>query len=846
MLNWQQVCDLANNKAKELNLEGEYLDRLKFEFKEIEKQGANSVWCNLYNENYKYKTNKNGLVLPWILGLTDVDPLTSKHQIIQQTDVPDIDFDCVPEAREHIKEYAAKKYGSEYTCSVGTWMTYKFKMALKDVFRAYGATNEQSKEVNEITTTLPDDVDELKDGGFSSCSGCKTKHNSTVCPKCGSEDTDDITFGKMLAEYDYFNEFYKKNTDYVDMAVRLVGKIKSLGKHAGGLIISSKPLFGNIPMAKSKGQWSSLWTEGRNTQLSKLGFVKWDVLGLKTLGYISDCCKLIEKTRGYKFDILPWLRQDKNNNIIGRYEDDKGATHEIRMDDKEVIQMINDLRTETVFQFETDVQRGILSNKVKDYYDLQVFNAMGHPGPMAMIPDYAKRRDDLSKSWVSEEHPEMAELFAETYGIIVYQEQLQAAWQKFADFTEPEAEAARKAVAKKWKDKLKPVEAQWMIGATRILGKKWAEFYWKRFVSFGRYAFNRSHSTSYIMIAWFTAWFKVHFAPEWWASVLSKCDPKPRAKYMNVARSEGINFGNINVESMSAKFSVDPTTLSITPGLLGMKGLGEKSLAKVQMEGKYSNIDEFIAANGRSKILMQRLILLGAFKKYHNNVKATWMWYLYNYAGSDEETKKIREYVKEKLSISDEENQKLKEIQIAAFKKEYPKRKIPNKILNYRKKIDDDRESVMALFPDDYTNEDILRFEKQFLGYHWSNPLGMYKVDEYNTIANAKKGNTRTVSAIIDKLYIGETKGGKAYGRLEINDGKLTATVFLWNTDLKKYREILSVGNGIKLNIHYDKERDVFVIDRYGSIIQLSNIDSDEVVEEPEFEADVSEFTEVE
>lgn len=300
----------------------------------------------------------------------------------------------MPSAREAIKLYAAQRYGDAKTCSVGTWLTYKFRSALQDVVRAYGM---ETKEVIILTTNLPDDVDELKDGGFAPCVNCKTRHRDTVCPKCGSEEIDGTTIGKLIKEHDNLAVYNQAHPDVVDMAVRLVGKIKSMGTHAGGLIISNVDLFGNIPMAMSNGRWTSMWTEGRSTQLSKFGFVKWDVLGLKTLGYIYECCKMIGKTRGFKFDPIPWARQDRDKNILGTYADKDGNEHYIMMDDPEVFTMLNELRTETVFQFETDVQRGILSNGVRDYYDLLIFNAMGHPGPMQCIRSHSKVNTDKGK-----------------------------------------------------------------------------------------------------------------------------------------------------------------------------------------------------------------------------------------------------------------------------------------------------------------------------------------------------------------------------------------------------------------------------------------------------------------
>lgn len=825
MARWEEIKQLALDELHKRGLDGpgsEYIRRLKLEFKEVDKQGANQQLTAKFNDGFKYETNKSGLVFPWLLGMTPVDPLTSQHRMDLQTDMPDVDLDCLPDARDKIKEYASNKYGKEKVCSVGTWMTYKFRSALQDVVRAYGY---DLKEVTILTTSLPDDVDELKDGGMAPCVGCKTKHRDTKCPKCGSEEVDGTTIGKLIEDHDNLAVYNKAHPDVVDMAVRLVGKIKAMGTHAGGLIISDIELLGNIPMALSNGKWTSMWTEGRSPQLSKFGFVKWDVLGLKTLQYIHECCHIILKTRGIKFDVLPWSRQDRFKNILGTYADKDGNTHHIRMDDPEVFEMMNELRTETVFQFETDVQRGILSNGVRDYYDLQVFNAMGHPGPMDMIPDYAKRRDDSSKKWLKDEQPDIAQALIETHGIIVYQEDLQRIWQKFAAFTAPEAEAARKAVAKKWRDKLKPVKEKWLTEAAKIIGKEWAEKWWDRMESFGRYAFNKSHSCAYIMVAYLTAWLKVHFAPEWWAAVMSTCHHEKLTKYMNIARSEGVKFGDINVENLSFNFTVQPGTLTVTPGLTTIKGVGISMYDKLQKVGTYKTIDDFIEANGKNKTLMERLIKLGSFQRYHPNIKATWMWYQYKYCS---DVKELKKEIHDKLLVDwpQERIEQERQRQIGEFRLLHPKRnKIPNKILNWTKKPDDTREAVMALFPEDFTLRERLSFEKQYLGFYWHSPMDLYHVTEGRTIKDAKEDNTETIECVIEKVAKAKTKRNSDFLKLSVSDGLHQSTIIVWEDDIHGFRRFLEKDlPGIRLDVVYDSDRDSFTVQRGASPRRLETI----------------------
>ncbi len=344
MKTWEQIKEIAYEKCQTLG--SVYEQRIKFEINEIEKQCATITWTNYYNTDKKFESNPNMLLIPYLLGMVDKDPIPDKDNILNTVkasavleykkkhgnipsdliidpDMPDIDIDCLPEARDPIKEYAIKKYGigtdDEYgsVCSVGTWTTYKFKSALVDAHSVTAANEEEKKrrknEALALTTNLPDDVDGLKDDGVSACKGkviiddeeteCGYIHCAAQCPKCGSTDTDDPTLGKIIKENQNLHDFAILYPDTVKYAAKLVGRIQHMGMHAGALIITDRPLYGNIPLARSSSRdyWLSMWSEGRNPQLSKFGYYKWDILGLKTLKYIYECCKFIHQNRGISF-----------------------------------------------------------------------------------------------------------------------------------------------------------------------------------------------------------------------------------------------------------------------------------------------------------------------------------------------------------------------------------------------------------------------------------------------------------------------------------------------------------------------------------------------------------------
>lgn len=438
MLAWSDLIELANCKLRERSLGAEYHERLQFELTEIEKQGAGRYWLDLVNNNKRFDKNPKYLLLPWLLGLTigpaDVDPIKARPtpvlntvkaskvsaylekysqiplDFIKDHDMPDIDIDCLPSARDPIKLHAMATYGQGFddgygpVCSVGTWQTYKFKSGIIDACDALGTVDKKVAQL--LTANLPEEVDDLKEYGEAVCKGkfngddCGQRHALSRCPRCGSPDTDGRTLGQLLDEYEELREFEAQHKDIIAYAVRLVGRIRNMGMHAGALIISNNTLYGNVPLAKSskKGYWVSMWSEGRNTQLSKLGYVKFDLLGLKTLQYIFECCELIYSNRNIKFGsettghlaMDGWDDIDPELGTAGHFFDNNGEKHFVYLNDPDAIEYANDIKVDAIFQFDTDLAKSILANGVKSFNDLLLYNAMGHPGPMQCVRSDSK------------------------------------------------------------------------------------------------------------------------------------------------------------------------------------------------------------------------------------------------------------------------------------------------------------------------------------------------------------------------------------------------------------------------------------------------------------------------
>lgn len=350
-IEWTDVVSFATKSADKLG--PEYAIRLEFELKEIEKQAASDYFMQMIIDKKKYDTNKNGLVLPFLLKITSVDPIIGgiKHVVNYEADYPDIDSDFTPIARDPVKKFISEKFGHDKVCTVGNWNTLKLKQAMLDSCRILSGDMDK---ILSVTKNLSDDLDEM--------------------------DLDDI-----LANSEEFKSYYETNRDVVELALRLKGRIKSQGQHAGGVIISNVNLADTIPMSIINGKHVSQWTEGLvSTQLSKFGLVKFDILGLKTMAYNVYTEQLVKKTRNIAID---WSTSDPtvDEPYFGHQVLPDGTKVKILMNDPKAIAMADEVKTEAVFQFDTPVAKGVLSNGVKSFFDLVTYTALARPGPMECL-----------------------------------------------------------------------------------------------------------------------------------------------------------------------------------------------------------------------------------------------------------------------------------------------------------------------------------------------------------------------------------------------------------------------------------------------------------------------------
>jgi DNA polymerase III alpha subunit len=621
-------------------------------------------------------------------------------------------------------------------------------------------------------------------------------------------------------------------------------------------------------MSIIKNKAVSQWTEGMaSMQLSQFGLIKFDILGLLTMVYNVYTEKLIKQTTGI---IINWSDCHPNceEPYAGHEIHEDGRIIKISFNDEKALKMMNDRKTDAVFQFDTPIAKRVLENKVYSFHDIVAITALARPGPMDTIPEWIKRRDDPKQLWKKKEDPRIVEILKDTYGIIIYQEQLTKILIKIGGLTVPEAEKARKMVAKKKKEeviKLGPKVVQGFIkngfenhqvpindnGIYEGAKPHSAQGWWSRIVPFAGYAFNASHAYSYGVIAYRSLWLKAHYPSQFWASILTYCKIEKIPKFIGIAKLEGVKFQPITVGHLNDKFNIDENT-NVHPSLKMIKGIGQ-SVAKQYSKnsGKCTDINDFILKYGKKKGPMERLIKLGAFDNVHKNKrKQLWLWYLYKYASKNEQSDKIREIYKnwyyEKYWPGDKIEQERKR-QETEFKKAFPKKQIPKKIQQWKPNIGPKSENPtidnFIIFCDelfvitkyneqdefyynDWTLKEYLEFEKQYYGSYWTSPLTPFKHNPLFTFNNIKNDEYKCnyLDGVIEDMVKGKTKKNTDYLNLFVNDGTETQSIKIWGDCNKFDKEILKPGHGIRLSAEWNEKYQSFNIAKSSTIRSLTRL----------------------
>lgn len=576
---WQAMSD---NGTLKYTFE-DYRKRIQREIEMIENMGFPGYFLIVW-EFIKYAREKNipvgpgrgsaaGSLVAYCLGITDVDPL--QYDLLferflnpERISMPDIDIDFCVRGRPEVINHVTELYGRESVCQIITFGTMASKAAIKDVGRALSLP---LGEVEKVAKLIPPPV---------------RGRNISI-----SQALEQVSELRKLVDSDVN---IKK---LVDLALRLEGCSRHTSVHAAGVVISPKPLHEIVPVAVSaKNELTSQYTMN---DLEKVGMLKMDFLALTTLTIINDCLNKIKQKLNIEID---WS--------------------EVSLDDELTMKLFGEGRTEAVFQFESGGMQEICRRlKPKELEDLAALNALYRPGPLdgGMVDDFiARHRGEKRVQYIV---PEMKDILQNTYGILVYQEQIMQIAQKLGGYSLGEADMMRRAMGKKKREEMAKHSQKFVSGAVANgIKKEKAEEIFNLMAQFADYGFNRSHSVAYAYLAYQTAYLKAHFPAYFYASVLSNeaQDTAKIYKYSNEMRGAGVNFLPPDINESDADFT--PLEDGVRFGLNAIKGIGVSSVQAIiqarNESGKFRSLTDFAlrvdsgAVNRRG---IESLITAGAF-----------------------------------------------------------------------------------------------------------------------------------------------------------------------------------------------------------------------------------------
>jgi DNA polymerase III subunit alpha len=510
-----------------------------------------------------------GSLVSFALQITDVDPL--EYDLLferflnpERVSMPDIDIDFCMRRRGEVIEYVRQKYGSESVAQIITFGTMAAKAVLKDAGRAldipYG-------EVDKIAKLVPATLNiELEDAL------------------------------KQSPQLESLRDKDPRVKELVEIALRLEGLARHASTHAAGVVISPRPLTEIVPLYKSNKD--EITTQYDMNALERIGLLKMDFLGLTTLTVLDDAVKLIRQNRGVEIDLTT-----------------------LPLDDPQTYALFSRADTTGIFQFESHGMRDILRRyQPTRLEDLTALNALYRPGPIqgGMIDDFIARKHGKKK--VTYDLPELEEILSETWGVILYQEQVMQIANRLAGFSLGEADLLRRAMGKKKREEMAAQREKFLAGchARKIPAKK-AERIFDLMAEFAGYGFNKSHSCAYALLAYQTAWLKTHYPVEFMAAMLSSetGNTEKVVKYINEARGMGITVLPPDVNSSDMDFT--PIGDQIRFGLRAIKNVGENTVKGIMQAreslGRFSTIFEFcesVDTRLLNKRVLESLVRSGA------------------------------------------------------------------------------------------------------------------------------------------------------------------------------------------------------------------------------------------
>ncbi|UCH01248.1 MAG: DNA polymerase III subunit alpha, partial [Deltaproteobacteria bacterium] len=561
-------------------LKKQYGDRLAYELKTISEMGFAGYFLIVADFiDYARKSgipvgpgrgSAAGSLTAYALKITDIDPI--KHGLLFERflnpgriSMPDIDIDFCIKNRDRVIDYVSKKYGRENVSQIITFGTMKARAVIRDVGRSL---NMSYAEADRIAKLIPEGINVTLDEAIEAEPQLKAME----------EGTDDER--RLLR-----------------ISRSLEGLARHASTHASGIVISDRPLVEYLPLFK--GPKGEVMTQYTMDQVAQLGLIKFDFLGLKTLTVIQDTLDLIKETTG---------------NLVN--------LDEIGIGDSETFRLISEGKTTGIFQLESHGMKELLRNlKPGVFEDIVASVALYRPGPLGsnMIDDFTKRKHGEIK--ITFPLPQLEEILSETYGVIVYQEQVMRIAQMMANYTLAEADVLREAISKKKSGEMARQKERFLAGANQNRSDiNKARHVYELIEKFGGYGFNKSHSVAYAMIAYWTAYLKAHYPVQFMAALLTEDMGSQDKTIKNIAECKemGIPILPPDINESQVNFAV--VGEGIRFGLAAVKNVGVKAVEAIvherERKGHFESLTDFCRRVDKSKVnkrVLEGLIQCGAF-----------------------------------------------------------------------------------------------------------------------------------------------------------------------------------------------------------------------------------------
>ena len=669
-----------------------------------------------------------GSIVSYCLKITDIDPI--KYNLLferflnpERVSMPDIDIDFCFERRQEVIDYVGEKYGADKVVQIVTFGTMAAKGVIRDVGRVMDLPYSY---VDSIAKMVPNELN--------------------------------VTIDRALSANPEFRKMYETDEQVkslIDMSKRLEGLPRHTSMHAAGVVICSKPAEEFVPL--SRGSDGAITTQFTMTTIEELGLLKMDFLGLRTLTVIQNAVHFVEKTKGVHLDM-----------------------NQIDYDDKAVLASLGTGRTDGVFQLESGGMKNFMKElKPQSLEDIIAGISLYRPGPMDFIPKYIKGKN--SHQAIVYSCPQLEPILASTYGCIVYQEQVMQIVRDLGGYTLGRSDLVRRAMSKKKqasvmaKERVNFIYGNEEEGVPGCVAKGIDENVAKQIYSdmmdFAKYAFNKSHTACYAVIAYQTAYLKYYYPVEFMAALLTSVIdfPSKVSEYIVTCRNMGISILPPDINAGEAGFSV--TDGGIRYALTAIKSVGHpviEALVKEREErGEYKNLKDFItrvADKEVNKRAVENFIKAGALD------------------GLDGTRKQF-------MSVY---------VQIMDSIQHDKKNNMAGQISLFDIVSEEDKEEFEIKMPDvgEYSKEMLLAFEKEVLGIYISgHPLEEYAqmwkknitntttdflLDEETGETAVKDGQNATIGGIITDKKIKYTKNDKVMAFLQIEDlvGSIEVVVF--------------------------------------------------------------------